>query len=98
MKEEKAKIANHRVITMLNRREMDFLDKMGKDALFTTGHKLSYNDILKGLIDFAMDTGITGENIDSFQALEEKLKSELKAHIQNMKEARDETSAQKDTP
>ena len=53
-------IVTHRVITMLGRQEMDYLDKLGKDALFTTGHKLSYNDILRGLIDFAMEAGISG--------------------------------------
>ena len=51
-------ISTHRVITALGREEMDFLDKIGKDALFTTGHKLSYNEILRALIDFAMEAGI----------------------------------------
>lgn len=63
----------HRVITMLDRQEMDFLDKLGKDALFSTGHKLSYNEILKGLIDFAMESGVSGDNIESFAALKEKM-------------------------
>ncbi len=63
----------HRVITMLDRHEMDFMDKLGKDALFSTGHKLSYNEILKGLIDFAMESGVSGENIKSFAALKEKM-------------------------
>ncbi len=64
---------SHRVITMLDRKEMDFLDKLGKDALFSTGHKLSYNEILKGLIDFAMESGVSGENINSLAALKEKM-------------------------
>ena len=58
-------ISAHRVITMLGREEIDFLDRLGKDALFSTGHKLSYNEILRGLIDFAMEIGISGEKIDS---------------------------------
>lgn len=66
-------ITAHRVITMLGREEIDFLDKMGKDALFSTGHKLSYNEILRGLIDFAMDSGISGDNIDSPDTLKIKL-------------------------
>ncbi|HNX81256.1 MAG TPA: hypothetical protein PKL77_03835 [Candidatus Omnitrophota bacterium] len=49
------------------------MDKLGKDALFSTGHKLSYNEILKGLIDFAMESGVSGENIKSFAALKEKM-------------------------
>jgi len=63
----------HRVITMLDRHEVDFLDKIGKDALFSTGHKLSYNTILRGLIDFAMDLGVSGEKIDSVGKLKEKI-------------------------
>ena len=67
------KISTHRVITMLGRPEIDFLDKLGKDALFSTGHKLSYNDILRGLIDFAMEAGISGERIDSAGTLKMRL-------------------------
>lgn len=70
-------IVTHRVITMLGRQEMDYLDKLGKDALFTTGHKLSYNDILRGLIDFAMDAGISGERIDSAKSFKDKLTRQL---------------------
>ena len=69
----KGEIMTHRVITMLDRPEMDFLDKLGKDALFTTGHKLSYNEILRTLIDFAMESGISGEKIDSTEKLKQKL-------------------------
>jgi hypothetical protein len=58
---------------MLGREEIDFLDKLGKDALFSTGHKLSYNEILRGLIDYAMEAGISGDNIDSPKALKVKL-------------------------
>jgi len=70
-------VVTHRVITMLGRQEMDYLDKLGKDALFSTGHKLSYNDILRALIDFAMEAGISGEKIDSAQSFKEKLTRQL---------------------
>jgi hypothetical protein len=68
------KTIKHKVITMLDRNELEFLDKLGKDSLFSTGHKLTYNDILKTFIDFAMEAGVTGENIASPQVLKEKLK------------------------
>lgn len=70
-------VLTHRVITLLNREEMDFLDKVGKDALFSTGHKLSYNAILKGLIDMAIELGLKNEKIDSIKTLKEKLKEHL---------------------
>ena len=63
----------HRVVTMLDRYEMEFLDRLGKDALFSTGHKLSYNEILKGLIDFAMELDISAEKVDSIVALKKRL-------------------------
>ena len=66
-------LLTHRVITMLGRKEIDFLDKLGKDALFSTGHKLSYNDILQGLSDFAMETGLSGDNINSSSSWKERL-------------------------
>jgi hypothetical protein len=75
--DDNKKIDAHRVITMLGRQEIDFLDKLGKDALFSTGHKLSYNDILRGLIDFAMEINISGEKIDSAKAFKARLLQEL---------------------
>ncbi|MCX5706387.1 MAG: hypothetical protein NTW13_01760 [Candidatus Omnitrophica bacterium] len=77
MNKSEKQIMVHRVITMLGRNEIDFLDKFGKDALFSTGHKLSYNEILRGLIDFAMEAGISGESIDSEKALKAKLLEQL---------------------
>lgn len=67
----------HRVVTMLDRSQMEFLDKLGKDSLFTTGHKLSYNDILKGLVALAMDTGLSGDNVSSIEVLETKLMKKI---------------------
>jgi hypothetical protein len=80
----------HRVITMLNRKEMDFLDKLGKDALFSTGHKLSYNDILEGLVDFAMEAGISGKGVDSFAKLQDKLRQEMPGIVEQLKKAKEE--------
>jgi hypothetical protein len=78
-------VLTHRVITMLGRQELDYLDKLGKDALFSTGRKLSYNDILRGLIEFAMEAGISGEKIDSAKSLKEKLLQQLQNLTQAVK-------------
>lgn len=66
-------VMKHRVITMLDRHELEYLDKLGKDSLFSTGHKLSYSEILKWLVDFAMETGLTGENVNSKEKLIETI-------------------------
>lgn len=78
-------VITHRVITMLDRQEIDFLDRLGKDALFSTGHKLSYNQILRGLIDFAMEMGISGEKVDSVRTLKERLLQQIKGLSGNSK-------------
>jgi hypothetical protein len=73
-----SEVLKHRVITMLDRRELEFLDKLGKDALFSTGHKLSYNEILKWLLDFAIEIGLTGENVNSKDKLIEKIAQKIR--------------------
>jgi hypothetical protein len=64
---------------MLERRELDFMDKIGKDALFSTGHRLTYNDILKGLLDVAIETGLSGRDIDSLETFKQKLLEQIRA-------------------
>jgi len=86
MEKETQTTIRHRVIAMLDRGELEFLDKIGKDALFSTGHKLSYNEILKGLIDFAMEIGLSGEKINSINSLKQKLFQSLKGSNQEAKE------------
>lgn len=71
----------HRVIAMLDREELEFLDKLGKDALFSTGHKLSYNEILRGLVDFIRDIGISGERVGSGRQLKDKILQRLNCRM-----------------
>jgi len=86
----KQKTANpmltHRVITLLNRQEMDFLDKLGKDALFSTGHKLSYNEILRTLIEFAMEIGVSGEKTPNPHELKQRIYEKMKRALENKAE------------
>jgi len=86
------KLIKHKVITMLDRKEMEFLDKLGIDALFTTGHKLTYNDILKGLVDLAMTSGVTGENITTARDLTSKLYEKLRKEIKGLDQNKEENS------
>jgi len=64
---------NQRVVTFLNREEVDFLDKLGKDALFSTGLKVSRAKLISWLVDFMKGLGITGENIKSEKDLETRV-------------------------
>lgn len=51
-------------MTFLTRRQIDFLDKLGKDALFSQGSKLSRSDILSELVNFLMSLGINLKGAD----------------------------------
>ena len=64
---------NQRVVTFLNREEVDFLDKLGKDALFSTGLKVSRAKLIAWVVNFLKDLGITGENIRSEKDLETRV-------------------------
>ncbi|OGX18774.1 MAG: hypothetical protein A3K83_02380 [Omnitrophica WOR_2 bacterium RBG_13_44_8b] len=66
-----------RVVTFLNRREMDFLDKLGKDALFSTGLKLSRAKLIAWLVDFTKELRINGEGIKSEEDLRYRIKRAL---------------------
>ena len=64
---------NQRVVTFLNRQEVDFLDKLGKDALFSTGLKLSRTKLIAWLVDFMKELNINGEGIKSEKDLEKRI-------------------------
>jgi len=75
---ERIKMEYQRVVTFLNRQEIDFLDKLGKDALFSCGSKISRAKILSWLVDFLKKLGIDGNNLKSEMDLEEKVYKKLK--------------------
>ena len=71
-------LQKERVVTFLDREEVDFLDKVGKDALFSTGSKLSRAKLISWIIDFAKSLNIDGKDMKSEVDLEKKLKEILK--------------------
>jgi len=68
---------NQRVVTFLNREEVDFLDKLGKDALFSTGAKLSRSKLIAWLVDFTEHLRINGEDIKSEMDFENRIRGVL---------------------
>jgi hypothetical protein len=62
-----------RVITFLSREELDFIDKISKDSLFTTGAKLPRAKVIEGIVDACMQMGINGENVHSKEELMNKI-------------------------
>jgi hypothetical protein len=78
---------NQRVVTFLNRDEVDFLDKMGKDALFSSGTKLSRAKLIAWLIDILKGLNISGENLKTEKDLELKIMEMIK-EIENSHQPR----------
>ncbi len=79
MKDQK----NHskaRLVAMISRNEMDFIDKIGKDALFSTGRKLSRTDVISAIIDVMHEFPMTGKGIHTKDELHARI---IKAIIRN---------------
>ena len=70
-KEERPR--THRVIALLNREQVDFLDEIGKDALFSTGAKLSRTKIIFAMVNALRSLGINGTGVHSKEELEQKI-------------------------
>jgi len=69
MKPNGVKDTKARLIAMIHRDEMDFIDKLGKDALFSTGKKLSRTEVVSAILSAVAQLPITGKNIHSQEEL-----------------------------
>ncbi len=67
----------HRVVTFLDRTQVDYLDKMGKDALFSMGVKFPRTRIISALIDLLRKMNVSGEGLRSDLDLEQRLLQKL---------------------
>jgi len=63
----------HRVIASLNREQVDFLDKIGKDALFSAGVKLSRTHILSAMVNVIKRLHLTGEGVRTPEQFEQRI-------------------------
>lgn len=62
-----------RVVALLTRDEIDFIDGLSKDALFSTGRKLSRTEVIRAIIDAVKIRDISGKGIHSKAELEKRL-------------------------
>ena len=76
----------HRVIAFLNREEVDYLDNIGKNALFTTGSKLSRIKIIKTVVNVLKKLGVSGENTGSCEKFEEEILRKMKEYADKDRE------------
>ena len=63
----------HRVIASLNREQVDFIDKIGKDAQFSSGTKLSRNQILAAMVNALKRLNLTGEGVTNAEQFEQRI-------------------------
>jgi len=63
----------HRVITSLNREQVDYLDKIGKDAQFSSGIKLSRTQIIAAMVNALRRLNLTGEGIMTAEQFEQRI-------------------------
>lgn len=79
--DDQARTRNQRVVTFLNRDEVDFLDKMGKDALFSAGSKLSRAKLIAWLVDMIKGLNVSGVDLRNEADLETRVIEAIK-HIE----------------
>ena len=89
----------HRVITFLTREELDFLDKLGKDALFSVGVKLSRSKIISAVVNVIRKLNIDACGLSSKKELERRIVEVMKQMNNSSHEKpkkKPEAQAQKD--
>lgn len=74
---KKQKEIRQRVIALLTRQEIEFLDKLGIDALFSGGGKLTRTKLISYIIDILISLGIDGTRIKTTEDLKEKIKGAI---------------------
>lgn len=72
-----------RVVVNLTREELEFIDSIGRDALFTTGKRLTNNKIIRAFINVMKEIKIKGDGL--YSACELKNRVLIKLRIRKEK-------------
>ena len=78
-------IPAHRVIASLNREQIDYLDKIGKDAQFSSGVKLSRNQILAVMVNAMKRLHLTVNGIARPEQFEQRIVNAMEQQARAMK-------------
>ncbi len=81
MKRESQSSEKGRIVAFLTRDEIDFIYKLSKDALFSTGRRLSRTEIIRAFIDALKRKNINAEGVHSRSELEHRLLLLMKAAL-----------------
>ena len=63
----------HRVVTFLTREELEFMDKLDKDAMFSTGKHVSRAQILQDLAELLSRTDMNATGLRNDAELEKRM-------------------------
>ena len=86
----KQEMEKHRVVTFLTREEIDFLDKLGKDALFSSGLKLSRTRIIEDLVELLSKSQLDCKMIRTDEDLERVMLQAMKNLYEQYKQSKAE--------
>ncbi len=67
------KLSKHRVVTFLSRQELEFLDKLEKDMMFSTGRHLSRAQILQDLAELLARSGMDAAGVRDDAEFEKRI-------------------------
>ena len=84
MKNNRNKI-KQRILALLTREEMEFIDKLGMDSLFSTGTKLSRTNAISALVEAAMALEISGYGIRTKEELARRIINPASLQVERRK-------------
>ena len=82
-------LPSHRVIASLNREQVDYLDKLGKDAQFSSGFKLSRTQILAAMVSALKRLNLHGEGVATAEQFEQRIVDAMMQHGRGGKQTDD---------
>lgn len=79
----------HRVVTFLTREELDFLDKVEKDVMFSSGKYISRSQILQDMAELLAKTKMNAVGIKDNEVLKTKIQEAIAKLNQEQKSTLD---------
>ncbi|MFC1624657.1 PilZ domain-containing protein [Candidatus Omnitrophota bacterium] len=67
-----------RVVVNLTREELEFIDNIGRDALFTTGKRLTNNKIIRAFIEVMQEVKVKGDGLYNAEELKNRILVKLR--------------------
>ena len=75
-----------RVVATLNREQIDFIDMIAKDALYSTGHKLTRSEIVEVMVRVARSLITSNTTINTADELEKRILMVAKDQLHKLAE------------